>query len=70
MRIDVIELGKVKPRGRAVDRLDGEDLCRFIEREDLLVAVAPAETEEVGVKRFGKVAHIPVGRRGEGAMAF
>ena len=52
VRIDVVQLGKVQPGRRAIDRLDREDLRRRFEREDFFVAMAPAKSEEIGIQRL------------------
>ena len=49
--VEVLELGEVEARRRAPDRGEVERLDHLLRREDLLVAVAPAEPDEVVPQR-------------------
>ena len=61
MRIDAVELGLVEARCTPPDIRDIEPLDRLLKRDDLLVAVAPAQAHQVIAQRFRQVAHLAVG---------
>ena len=60
MGIDAVELGLVEARRAASDIGDVEPAYRVVGRDDLVVAVAPAEPHQVVAQRLGQVAQFAV----------
>ena len=60
MRVDAVELGLVEPRGAAPDIGDVEPVYRILGRDDLVVAVAPAEPQQVIAQRLRQIAEFAV----------
>ena len=67
--VEVFELGEIEARRRAADVVEIERLDHLLGREDLLVAVAPAQADEIVAQRVGQVAHGAVGVDAERAVA-
>ena len=67
--VDPGELVGIDRGGRLVDVGDVEQRRHLLEREDLLVAVRPAEPRQVVEQRLGQVALLPVVQHRNGAVA-
>ena len=61
VRIEVGELGCVEARRRAADARQVEPLDCLLGRDDLVVAVAPAQAQQVVAQRLGQEAHVAIG---------
>src|SRR3546814_8065087 len=71
MAVEILELFEVEARRRAADMGKVEPLGRLRAADDLVVAVPPAEAEEIIVHRFGQIAHlVAIGVDAERAMTF
>ena len=68
--VDGPQLLQIKPGGGLVDAVEAEQPDGFVLGEDFLVAMAPAEPQQVGLHAFGQVAQVAVDGRRQGAMAF
>ena len=69
MAVEVFELGKIEPRRRAADLRQLERRDHLLGRKHLLVAVAPAEPDEVIAHGGRQIAHGPIGIDAERAVA-
>ena len=69
MAVEVFQLGEIEPRRRAADRRQVEGVDHLLRREDLLVAVAPAEPHQIVAQRRRQIAHRPIGIDAERAVA-
>ena len=58
MTVEVFQLLQVEPRRRLADPGEIEPAYRILPRDDLVVAVTPAEPEQVIVQRFGQDSHV------------
>ena len=58
--IQPCELVRIECRSRLVDVLDVEQLLHFAHREHFLVAMRPAETDEIVEQRLGQVALVSI----------
>src|SRR5829696_2965697 len=67
--VEVLELSEIEPRRRAADLVEGEGVDHLVRREDLLVAVAPAEPDEVVAQRRRQIAKRAVGIDAERPVA-
>ena len=62
-------LAKSKRAGGAADGVDVEPLDRLLGRDDLVVAMAPAEPQQIVAQRLGQIAHVAIGVDAERAVA-
>ena len=67
--VDGAELLQIKPGRGLVDAFEAEQPDGFVLGEDFLVAMAPAEPQQVGFHAFGQVAEVAVDGRRQGAVA-
>src|SRR5580704_6962691 len=61
MRIEVGELRQIEARGRATDARQIEPFDRLLGRDDLVVAMAPAQPQQVVAQRRRQEAHVAIG---------
>src|SRR4051812_37638971 len=54
MAIQILELLEIEARWRLADMIEVEPLDRLLAADDFVVAMAPAEAEQVIADRFGK----------------
>ena len=69
VRVEVGELHRVEARRRAADARQVEPLDRLLGRDDLVVAMAPAQPQQVVAQRLGQEAHVAIGIDAERAVA-
>ena len=69
MAVEIFELGEIEAGRRLADSIQAEPLDHLFGREDLVVAMAPAEAREIVAHRLGQIAHGPIGLDAERAMA-
>ena len=67
--IQVLHLGEVQTRRRAADGIQPEPGDGLVGADDLVVAVAPAQAQEVVAQGRRQVAHVAIGLDAEGAVA-
>src|SRR3546814_19077464 len=58
MAVQILELLEIEARGRAADIREIEPVHRLLATDDLGIAVAPTETQEIIVHRFGQIAKL------------
>ena len=68
--VEAVELGEVEAGRGAADGVDVEPLDRLLGREDLVVAVAPAEAQQIVAQRLGQIAQLAIGIDAERAVPF
>src|SRR5438874_9771590 len=68
MAIQIVELGEVEARGGSANGIDVEPLDCLFGRDDLVVAMAPAEAEKIVSKSLGQVAELAIRVDAECAM--
>jgi hypothetical protein len=68
MTVQILELDEIEPCRRASDRIETEPLDHLLGRHDLVVAVAPAEPDEIVAERRRQIAHGAIGIDPERAM--
>ena len=66
--VEVFELGEIEARGRAADGVEVEPLDGLLRRENLVVAMAPAEPREIIAHRGRQIAHGAVSLDAERAV--
>ena len=69
MAVEALELGEIEPRRRAADLRQIERLDHLLGRENLLVAMAPAEPDQIVAQRRRQVAQSAIGIDAECAVA-
>ena len=69
MGVDAVEPSRVEARRATVDVDDVEPLDRLLDRDDLLVAMAPAKAHQIIAQRLGQVAHLAIGLDPDRAVA-
>ncbi len=69
MAVEAVELGEIEPRRRAADRVESEPFDRLLGRDDLRVAVAPAQPQQIVPERLGQIAHGAVFLHAQRAVA-
>src|SRR5258708_7394588 len=68
MAIQIVELREIEARGGSANGIDVEPLYRLFGRDDLVVAMAPAEAEKIVSKSLGQVAQFAIRVDAERAM--
>ena len=68
--VEVGELGQVETRRRAADALEVEPVDRLFRGNDLGVAVAPAQAQQIIAHRLGQMPMIAIGVDAQRAVAF
>ena len=67
---EVFQLFRIKPRRAFADAVEVEPFPRLIVREELIIAVAPAQTGQIVAHTSGRVAHLLVFFCAKRAVAF
>ena len=69
VRVEVGELHQVEARGRAADARQVEPFDRLLGRDDLVIAMAPAQPQQVVAQRRRQEAHVAIGIDAQRAVA-
>src|SRR5581483_4011082 len=69
MRVQPEKLFRIENAGRLADIFKRELLGQLCAREYLLVAMRPAEPDEVVAERLGEIAHVAISRHRRRAVA-
>jgi hypothetical protein len=69
MPVDILQLGEIEARRRAMHLRKIEGVDHFLRREKFLVTLAPAEPHQIIAQRLGQIAHGAIGVDAERAMA-
>ena len=67
--VETFELGEIEPRRRAADLRQVERRDHLLGRDDLLVAMAPAEPDQIIAQRRRQIAHGAIGVDAERTVA-
>src|SRR3546814_18634909 len=67
--VEVLQLHEVEARRRLADRVEVEPFDGLLGGDDLVVAMAPAEAQQIVAQRLRQVAQVAVGVDAEGAVA-
>ena len=69
MAVQVGELHEVEARGRLSDGVEVEPFDRLFSRDDLGIAMTPAEPQQIIPQGLRQVAHVPIGLDAKGTVA-
>ena len=70
MAIQIVELGEVEARRRTANGVDVEPLDGLFGRDDLVVAMAPAEAEQIVAQRLRQISELAIRIDTERAVPF
>ena len=69
MRIQIVELLEIEAGRALADILEIEPFDGLLGGNDLVIAVAPAQPQQVVAHGLGQIAHVAIGLDGQRAMA-
>ena len=68
MAVEIVQLCKIEAGRCPADSIEVEPGDRLLGRYDLLVAVAPAEAEQIIAQRLGQIAELTIGVHAQSAV--
>ena len=66
--VQILELDEIEARRRPADAIEIEPVDHLVGREDLIIAMAPAEPGQIVAHRFRQIAHGAIGLDAKSTM--